>query len=221
MEKKLYVVIAFVAVSCIARADNFYTNEASWDAAVSGITTVNFEGIVPTNSYTAYGGTPASTTIGGVTLAAGPSAPSGEALFLIGDSFYGFGKATISAQTASGTIDLQVTLPSSVTAAGFDYFLSPGTYDVSLSDGGSSSFTTTANPIASGFFGVTDPTGFTSLDITIPYSTADESINLSDVSYATANPISPAPEPGSWLLLGTLLGAFGLTIQRQRKQTIR
>ena len=45
MRKVLCVVIALVATSCIAQADTVYTSQAAWDAAVSGVTTITFEGI--------------------------------------------------------------------------------------------------------------------------------------------------------------------------------
>jgi hypothetical protein len=217
MKKKLCVAIGVFVVASIAHADTVYTSESAWAAAVSGITTVNFEGLVGASSASALGGTPPSTTVGGVTFADGPSAPAGAALFLIGDNFYGFGVATISAQVGTGdTDDLEITLPSSATAVAFDYFLSPGTYTVTLSDGTMETISPTSNP-TSGFFGVTDPGGITSLDITDPSSLAALSINVSDFSYATANPVAATPEPRSSILLVALLGAFGLMMQRGRR----
>jgi hypothetical protein len=117
MWKALCIVIALVATSCIAQADTVYTNQAAWNAAVSGSTTINFEGIASPSSY--VNETP-SFQQGGDTFAIGPSAPSGSALFVIGDNFYGYGYAVASSQAASGTLDLRVTLPSPVMAFAFD-----------------------------------------------------------------------------------------------------
>jgi hypothetical protein len=51
MRKVLCVVIALVATSCIAQADTVYTSQSAWNAAVSGSTTINFEGIASPSSY--------------------------------------------------------------------------------------------------------------------------------------------------------------------------
>src|SRR5579863_3167712 len=122
MRKLLCVGIVMVAASCVAQAYVFYNDYSTWSTNVSGITTVNFEGIAGVNSFANV--TP-GTTVGGVTFAIGPAAPSGSALFVIGDNFYGYGYAVIASQAASGTLDLQVTMPSPVTAVGFDYIVGP------------------------------------------------------------------------------------------------
>ncbi len=211
MRNKICVLITVIAASCVAQADTVFSSQSAWDASVSGITTVNFEGIVGVDSYSDV--TP-STAVGGVTFAVGPDAPSGAALFIIGDDFYGFGQAVVSEQSASGTLDLQVTLPSSVTAVGFTYFEDPGTYTITLSDGTSSTETATSTPQEL-FYGVTAPGGISSFDITIPDSLGTESINLASLSYATANP-SAVPEPSSLLFTGgMLLGFIGLVARRK------
>ena len=59
MKNKLCVAAVFIAAaSCVAQADTIYTSQAAFDAAVSGVTSVNFEGIVGTDSYAAFGGSP-------------------------------------------------------------------------------------------------------------------------------------------------------------------
>jgi hypothetical protein len=221
MKTKLCVAIGVFAAASIAHADTIYTSESAWAAAVSGITTVNFEGIVSSTATspdpTGYEDVTPSLAVGGVTFALGPSAPAGAALFVIGDAYYGFGVATISAQAGSGTDDLQITLPSSATAIAFDYFLDPATYTVTLSDGATTMLTPSDTP-TSGFLGVTAPGGITSLDITSTISLSALSINVSDASYATANPVA-TPEPRSAILLVALL-AFGLVMRRRLAKTI-
>jgi hypothetical protein len=201
------------AATCIAQADTVYTNQSAWDAAVSGVSTINFEGIAPANSYTNQ--TP-SFVQGGDTFAIGPSAPAGAVLFVIGDNLYGYGYSVVASQAASGTPDLEVTLPSAVTALAFDYLVGPGTLTITGSDG----LDQTESPTGVGnnflFFGVTSPGGISSVDITLPYSLATEGVNMRDFSYATANPAT-VPEPSSLLVSSALLAGL-IAIVRRRRQ---
>lgn len=208
----IHLTIIFAALG-VARADVVYNNQAAWTAAVSGVTTINFEGIVPANGFQAY---PGSTTIGGVTFGVGPASPSGL-FFLIGDNFYGFGVATLSSQDpgtgTNPTNDFLVTLPNPVTALGFNYIVDPGTVTVTLSDGVTQNIVA-ANTPTKAFFGVTAPGGITSVDITEPYSLAAQSIDMSDFSYATP---SATPEPSSPLILGFACFAAMVWFTRRRR----
>jgi hypothetical protein len=231
MRKVLCVVIALVATSCIAQADTVYTSQAAWNAAVSGATTINFEGIAnasctpatrPVCGFVGYGGTPPSTSVGGVTFGVGPASPSGL-LFVIGDSYYGYGFATLSSQDpgtgSKPTNDLLVTLPSPVTALAFDYLVDPGTVTITLSDGVVQTQTAASTPTTL-FFGITDPGGFTSVDLTEPFSSAAESINMKDFSYATANPAT-VPEPSSLLFSSVVVvGMIGLVRRRRQPKSL-
>ena len=210
MRNLVYGLIVILAASCVAQADNFYSSQAAWAAALSGSpTTINFEGIAPVNGYLNL--TP-GTIVGGVSFAIGPASPSGASFWVIGDNFYYPGYAVASSQTASGTVDFLATLPSSVTALGFNYIVGPGAVTITLSDGA----TTTLNPSDPGnnfgFFGVTALGGVTWVDITEPYTLASQAINLKDFSYGTA---STTPEPASLVLLGT--GVLGLAGVIRRK----
>lgn len=204
-----------IAVSNIAQADTVYTSQAAWDAAVSGVSTINFEGIAPTSSY--VNETP-SFVQGGDTFAIGPSAPAGAVLFVIGDNFYGYGYSVVASQAASGTPDLEVTLPSAVTALAFDYIVGPGTVTITGSDG----LNQTESPTGAGnnflFFGVTSPGGISSVDITLPYSLATEGVNMQDFSTATANPAT-VPEPSSLLVSSALLAGLIVLLRRRRQSS--
>ena len=214
--KVLCVVIALVATSCIAQADTVYTSQSAWNAAVSGSTTINFEGIAIPSSYV---NEPPSFLQGGDTFGIGPSAPGGSSLFVIGDNFYGFGYAVVSSQAASGTLDLKVTLPSPVTALAFDYIVGTGNVTITGSDGlnQAESAPGVTNFL---FFGVTDPGGISSVDITQAYSLASESVNMKDFSYATANPAT-VPEPSSLLFSSVVVvGMIGLVRRRRQPKSL-
>lgn len=227
MRKLFYAGTILVAASCIAQAGSatFYSDETSWDANVSGVTTINFEGLVsptatpgePSGSGTldpsgnGYADVSPGITQGGVTFGLGPSSPNG-ALFIIGDDYYGAGVATVTSEGDSddGYDDLLVTLPSAETAVAFDFNVDPGTVTITLSDGS----TETLNPADTPtdfFVGVTDAAGITSVDISEPYSLASQSINMSDFSLATAT-----PEPSSILLFGPALLGVAFAVQRRR-----
>lgn len=209
--------VGLFASSCVARADSFYTSESAWAAAVSGSpTTINFEGIAPNNSYVGIGSGPgASITRGGVKFAIGP-AGTDSFFFLIGDNYsYGYSMSVISIQTGGNRVppmDLLITLPSAVTALGFDFDGGRvGTATVTLSDG---SVQEVAVPAAIDltFFGVTAPGGITTVDITLP-GTPGQILDLADFSYGTEG-TSVTPEPASFLLLGSGLAGLAGLIKR-------
>jgi hypothetical protein len=70
------------------------------------------------------------------------------------------------------------------------------------------------------FFGVTDPGGISSVDITQAYSLASESVNMKDFSYATANPAT-VPEPSSLLFSSVVVvGMIGLVRRRRQPKSL-
>lgn len=206
--------VGLFASSCVARADSFYTSESAWAAAVSGNpTTINFEGILPVRGmeYLGYG-PGAFITEGGVNFAIGPVATTSN-LWLVGDDAYAL-VSVISEQNGGDgqTFDLSITLPSAVTALGFDF---GGGYNsiatVTLSDGSVQPVAVPVNPGLT-FFGVTAPGGITTVDITLPASTS-AMLNMADFSYGAAG-TSVTPEPASFLLLGSGLAGLAGLIKR-------
>jgi hypothetical protein len=191
--------------------DVLYNDPAIWSAAVTGVTNVNLEGIVPPSSYAYVGrGAGANTTVDGVNFAIGPS--SNGYLWIIGDDFYYPGTAVITSQESTTPFnDLLITLPDAVTALGFYFGDAYGdTATITLSDGTVQLQTALAGPYL-GFFGVTAPGGVTQVDITTP----DVVMNVSDVSYG-----SSVPEPIAPILSGMGIALIGVLLRRRRPKVL-
>jgi PEP-CTERM motif len=209
------IVIVLLAASGIARADTFYSDPTAWAAAVPGATTINFNGVAPSDpSGDVF--IPTSLTIDGVTFGRGPNGSDNE-LFVLGADAFGFGVPAFSAESTLGNSnpenDALITLSASQTAVGFDFIVSPGTVTITLSDGSVFTIANPNGPPAPTFFGVTGSTGITSIDIATPASLASASMNVTDFSF-TPN-ASPVPEPSSLALLATGLVGFGGALRKK------
>jgi hypothetical protein len=161
-------------------------------------------------------GAGASTTVGGVNFAVGPSG-SNNFLFVQGDNvYYPVSAITPETTTINGAPpnDLLITLPSPVTALAFDFggIYVGDTATITLSDGSVETFAAPASPDLA-FFGVTAPGGITSVDITLPSDSYG--IGMTDFSYGTAATITP--EPFFFILVGVgFAGVIGIAHRRQR-----
>jgi hypothetical protein len=213
-------IVALLATAGIARAaETTYTDQATFAANASGLTTINFDGIADPNGFA--GVPPTGITVGGVTFGPGVKGPN-NSLFVIGSNFYSYGFPVYSAQSdgvpADGENDVFFTLPTAETAVGFNFIVDPGTVTVTLSDGTQYEIDVTTMPPTTTFFGITGTTAITSIDISQPSPTTllDLSANVKDVSFGTANPLSPVPEPSSLMLLGTGLAGFAGAFKSKR-----
>ena len=210
----------FLAATVVVQADTVYTNEADWLAAVSGATTVNFDGIATPTGIVTYGtGVGATVTLSGVTYTAVAPTNAGDYLGVLGGSVPGFaiGEPTmVVGGEPPGPASLLITLPYATDALGFVYD-SDDTQNltVQLSDGTMETIAGSSFPVLS-FFGVTSTTALTSVEISngaFLIGSPENAIAFSEVDYGPAT-TSPVPEPGSFGLLAAIAAA-GLLVRRK------
>jgi MYXO-CTERM domain-containing protein len=223
MKTKVHLLIAIVfAAGCVAKADTIFSSESAWDTVVSGITDINFSGVSIPSGFLNEPST--GFTQGGATFLIGP-AGSDNVLFLLAPGIFSAAPVNIVSAQSTGTAstpvnDLEIQLPSSETAVGFMLYANPGTITVTLSDGTTTTQSPTSSSLTPLFFGFTAPGGITSIDISEPFSSAAESVNLSDLFLATANPTTTAaPEPRLAIVLAAMLGLVAFAAHR-RRQTV-
>jgi hypothetical protein len=214
------IALAIGLGSLAAHADNFYSSGTAWAAALSSSpTTINFEGIGA--PYTGTTGTlgagpGTSTTVGGVSFGIGPSGTN-NFLVIGGDGSY-YPVSELSAQPTDqvNPADFLISLPSSVTAVGFDFgaLYVDSTATITLSDG---SVQTVDAPASTdlAFFGVTAPGGIDSVDITLPGGDNTFGLAVADFSYGAAA-ASVTPEPPSFLFLGSGMVVFAVGMLRRK-----
>jgi hypothetical protein len=186
-----------------------YTDSASWTAATTGVTTDNFSGFAPTNSYTYY---PTGIFQNGVEFI-GISESTGVMDTGMA-SYYNFGTGDAGFVSNGGNpITVTITLPTPVTAFSLNLFTNPtaATYTVTTL---STPFTvpTFATPTPA-FFGVTSDTAFSTLTLTtggLNYAFFD------NFSFGTAQTqdSGQVPEAGTFFLIGT--GLIGFAVFRTK-----
>ncbi len=204
--------VALIGLSAFGTAQAAtFTNFADFQAATTGLTTIDFEGLVTPDSTLGaeyiISGQPK--TIGEITFI--PSVVGNYAVIVDrepGDLLDRGSGATLEIPYQPSTIT--AALPSGITAFGVDLFeYNQNTpYTISFSTGESFNFT------APTFFGFTSDTPFSSVSI---FSDNDGQV-LDNFSFGQATP-EPVPEPAS--ILGTLafaaLGGKKLLKRKQEK----
>jgi hypothetical protein len=184
-----------------------YTSITAFNAAVSGATTYNFEGIAPSFSNIVV--TP---TIGGVTFTA--DAYPGNIPFVIdasGTAFYGVSFFSGQSTTPSTSPSNVVATLAGATAIGFtygSYTNSTAPFTVTLSTGDMFSLVTPAvYGVGSGFVGFTSSSPITSVVFAEPGGYAF------DVASFT---VASVPEPETWAMLLAGLGLVGFRLRGGR-----
>ena len=98
-----------------------FTDQGSFDAATSSLTTVTFDGLAPTNSFVFYSS--GSVTLSGATFT-NSTASSGSELFVIDPGFYSSPYPSdfmTNDFSTTGSDTITVTLPGPETAVGLNY----------------------------------------------------------------------------------------------------
>ena len=201
--RKLAVVVVLLSPMA-ANADLIYTDWASWTAATSSITTLDFEGMRP--EFSSGIGLGTSTTIGGVTFESGNMyvlsesyEENGERFCLdTGDCLLGFrpGLTVLHGATTSLAFDVR------------GYNEESSIFSMLLSDGQIFDFAV-ANPVG-GFWGITTDVPITSILIG---TRSLEYVAIDNFSFGTATSV---PEPSTLALLS--IGLFGMAVARRRRQ---
>jgi hypothetical protein len=219
LRKLLFTLAAFAAVifvSTPARADTIvFTTRAAFTAATSSLTTVDFEGIAPTNSVANFS---SPLTIAGATF----SGSAAGSVSVVDSGFFAPLFQFNSGAVLSGFAFVDVTLPAGTTAIGTDLMSTNPDglpFMVTLSNG-ESFIVNTPNRPARGFFGITSDVAITSIHfVTMPGPNQSSGLPLIDnFSFGQAAPAA-VPEPATMVLLGTGLAGIAVRARSRRKSS--
>jgi len=197
------VALALTVAPACATTITTYTSLASWQAAASVVTLIDFENGCQTNCFGAvftgmlgtFGVQDTSTT-----------------------SWMNFG--TINAlyinKNSASIPTIRIVLPTPVTAFSLNGFTAnPNALNLTITIL-STPFTIATNPLSTpAFFGVTSDTAFTTIDISLPGGSVGTYEFIDNVRFGTAQlPTDPVPEAATFLLIGS--GLIGIMALRKR-----
>jgi len=213
----MIAILTALCFSAHAATITFFDTRTAFVSATSGLTTINFEGVAPTNAAQNFPN-PGLTT-SGVTFSTSGTGPFGTGVVTV----YGAGLAAMQSAVLNtgtgailvwgppnqpGTAFLNAALPAGITAVGADFwaqqpFVSPVDVTINASDATSQVFTvnTVTRPTPS-FIGFTSDTPLTSvLFRTILGQSGLVVDNFSVGQTSVTPPVTQVPEPSSLSLL--------------------
>jgi hypothetical protein len=191
-----------------------YSSLASWQAAASGVQTIDFEGMSPAGSSQAYG---SGILVNGVQFIG----ITGSSIGVMDTSAYSWANyhTNDAAWVLAATPSFRITLPTGVTAFGLNLFTSNTQLPIYTVAGlGTPVSVPTFTLPTPAFFGVTSDTPIPSVDFTLQITTGNYAL-FDNVQWGTAQVTTQAPEAGTCLLIGS--GLIGLAIFRKRRSVRR
>ena len=217
LRKLLFMLAAFAAVAFVstpARADSIvFTTRAAFNAAATGLTTIDFEGIAPHNSVANFA---SPLTLQGATFSGSPTGSVSVVDSGFFDPLFQFQSGAV----LSGFAFVEVTLPAGVTAIGTDLMSTNPDglpFQVLLSNGESFVVNTPFRP-QRGFFGITTDVAITSIRFTtMPAPNQSAGIPLLDNFSFGQRQGANVPEPATLALLGTGLVGVATRVRGRRK----
>ena len=210
-----------VFLGAIANADVFYTDQSTFEANASGLTSVDFTGAVGNNEYKRVNYPPSAQPLAWTYENLTFSDTTGN-LALIGPEYLnhysGVSQAVLNEQLDPG--DLTVALPSAVTAVGLKIGgnFGSGKMSITLSDGSTTTFSVPATAFGDiGFIGFTADSAISSFTLADTLNSNAYYFETPLVEYGTSANITATPEPRYYAVL--LCGLLGLAGARWRYRT--